>query len=74
MSQRGYYKNIKKDNEIYEDLKNGVGIYVESVETSTDGFYDIYIAGTVLGYKDKKQTDYFIAKHSTLYNYTEWHR
>ena len=26
---------------------NGVGVYMKSVENSIDGFFDIYIAGTV---------------------------
>lgn len=70
----GYYKYVKKDTAIIEDLRNGVGVYYTSIETSKDGYFDIYLAATVENPQNNQDRDYYIAKYSTLYNMTEWYR
>ena len=83
--KKSYYKVVKKDTKLVEDLINGTGVYMSYVEdSSNDGFYDIYLAATVLNDKCKQQfkikftdsneTDYYVGKFSTKYNYTEWYR
>ena len=45
-----YYKTLIKDTDVVEDTENGIGIYVTSIETTLEGYYDIYIAATVVNY------------------------
>ena len=78
---------MAKDTKIVEDLKNGVGVYsvwTKNQESELLGYYDIYIAATVQNVQGKKcflvflldpnDYDYYVAKFSTKYNYTEWYR
>jgi len=44
--ETSFRKPVKKDTRLIEDLTNGVGLYTYPHEVS-DGFFDIYIAGTV---------------------------
>ena len=44
--ETSYKKSIHKETPLIEDLNNGVGIYFKSYEIS-DGFFDLYIGGTV---------------------------
>jgi hypothetical protein len=80
--ETSYRKAVKKDTRLIEDLANGVGVYTTYHEVA-DGFFDIYIGGTVehkngrlalFNFVDPSDRDYFIAKFSTRYNYTEWYR
>jgi hypothetical protein len=85
--ERAFYKTVAKDTKIVEDLKNGVGVYsiwTKNEEPELLGYYDIYIAATLqndLGknifleyFLDPNDYDYYVAKFSTKYNYTEWYR
>ena len=74
MNSHDNFKTVKKDTDVVEDLSKGIGIFTFPVDAGTDSFYDIYIAATVKGYNNSNQTDYYIAKHSTLFNLTEWYR
>jgi hypothetical protein len=78
---------VAKDTKIVEDLRNGVGVYsvwTKNQESELLGYYDIYIAATVQNDQGKKcflvflldpnDYDYYVAKFSTKYNYTEWYR
>jgi hypothetical protein len=80
--ENSYRKAVKKETRLIEDLANGVGVYTTYHEVA-DGFFDIYIGGTVehkngrlalFNFVDPSDRDYFIAKFSTRYNYTEWYR
>lgn len=51
-NSQGYYKTVKKDTDVVEDLSKGIGVYVYTADSSTDSFYDIYIAATVKGYNN----------------------
>jgi hypothetical protein len=48
-----YYKEVIKDGRMMEDPKNGIGIYVESVEIPGTigkddwGFFELFIAGNI---------------------------
>jgi hypothetical protein len=85
--ERAFYKTVAKDTKIVENLRNGVGVYsiwTKNEEPELLGYYDIYIAATVqndqgknifLTYLlDTNDYDYYVAKFSTKYNYTEWYR
>lgn len=75
--ETSYYKEVKKDTRLIEDLNNGVGVHMqwtENTESELIGFYDIYIAGTVENSLNPSDWDYYVAKFSTKYNYTEWYR
>ena len=80
--ETSYRKTVKKDTRLIEDLANGVGVHTTYHEVA-DGYFDIYIAATVEHQNgrltlftiiDPSDRDYFIAKFSTRYNYTEWYR
>lgn len=60
-------------------------VWTKNQETELFGYYDIYIAATVknaLGKQvfsnkcltDHNDSDFYVAKFSTKYNYTEWYR
>ena len=47
-----YNKTVKKDSLLVENLKQGIGVFVHSnklpsTSETDDGFFDIFIAGTV---------------------------
>jgi hypothetical protein len=80
--ETSYRKTVKKDTRLIEDLANGVGVHTAYHEVA-DGYFDIYIAATVehqngrltlFNIIEPSDRDYFIAKFSTRYNYTEWYR
>ena len=79
--ETSYRKPVKKDTRLIEDLAHGNGVFTTFHEVA-DGFYDIYIAATVehkngrlmvINILDPFDRDYFSAKFSTRYNYTEWY-